>query len=209
MITTPQSSQDDHPLSSIWRRMPDHLFWTHVLPRCDIETRVGFKARAPRVKLPPLDPLLQKELERYLLWRRDGPKPAPICNEESGYSYTIPYWKHGARRWRFGAPSANTWTLMPKVYLFVWYSTRGYAYDEYIRKDVSWNMPKGTTRVYVEKIDALDDARPHDREYKPIRSETHVATFFIAPSTSTPELRHLHRRLVKMHSCNLIERKGM
>jgi hypothetical protein len=173
---------------AVWSHMPNDIFWTHILPRCDIDTRLGFKARAPRVKLPCIDPKLAFELERYLVWRRDGPLWLPICAPALGYNYQIPYWKYGARyrpiiarRW----PSANKWTFKPKVYLYVDHSWRGHHYDEETRKDVVWNAPKGTTRVYIEKRDATDDARPHDLEYKPIRIETHVATFFIPPSAST------------------------
>ncbi len=170
--------------ADVWSRMPNDLFWTHILPRCDIDTRVGFKARAPRVKLPPVDTTLKAELDRYLIWRRDGPKALPV-NDFMGYSYTIPYWKHGSMFRRFGAPSAYKWTHKPKVYLYIWNSWLGYSYDDHWRK-ISWQKPKGTIMVDVGKVDIRGD-------------ETHIATFFIEPSSlslaSRTDLRCHHHHL--------------
>ncbi len=165
--------------SNVWAALPDDLFWNEILPRCDIETRVAFKARAPRIALLPIDPTLKAELERYLIWRRDGPG-INGWNANHAYSYMIPYWKHGARNARIGAPCEEKSTLWPKVYLFVRNSWLGWSYGAN-GKTISWNQAPGTVMVHVEKEDNQDEGDPNDPDSIPETITTHVARFFIGP----------------------------
>lgn len=161
--------------------MPTEVFWTHVLPRCDIETRLGFKRRAPRVALPPMKPQFEADMKECLRWRRDGPMTLP--RHRDGYNYTIPYWKHGTQRVGIGAPAENAFTIKPLVYLRVWNTWRGYSMQGYVT--VPWTTPKDSILVSVEKVDARYNKNESiDYDNYPIK--TPVAKIFIEPLNPPP-----------------------
>ena len=138
---------------NVWSQLPDALFWTHILPRCDVETRVAFKKRAPRIALPPLPAGFKTEMERYFAFRRDWP---PTAGWHS-FGYDIPCWKYGmgynfsdARCLRNAEPP-EAWR--PLVYLYVVHDWCGSSYDEHRNEMVFWDQANGTVRVNVERRD--------------------------------------------------------
>ena len=165
-------------LGGLWTSLPNDIFWNTILPRCDIETRIAFKDRAPRVALPPLDPTFAAEMERYLSWRRDGP-PLYGWLARYGYSYTIPYWKHGSS-------AATTWYLCdsttrpiswPNVYLQVTHCWQGWSSGPHGIGQISWDQPRGTEMVIVVKKEDTQGTR------------SIVAKLFIPPSPHAASTR--------------------
>jgi hypothetical protein len=130
----------------VWAHLPDDIFWNHILPQCDIDTRMQFKARAPRVTLPPLEPGFAMEMDRYLTWRRDRQCVLPELG--ACYVYKVPCWKYGAwvtRTWRGCAAHE----LTPKVCFRI---CNSYFENEY--------KPEGSLWLSVYRVDTRSMVDP-------------------------------------------------